>query len=311
MIAVVGLGHWGKRHLETLWELLDPREVVGVDVLPAARAAAENLGATTVADVDELPDDVEAAVVATPTATHAEVASRLVDRGVHVLVEKPLADNAADGASLVDAARDRGVVLMVGHVFLYQTAHERLAEAMRRLGPPRMLTIERRTPGYVKPDSGAWLELAPHELAVAADLGALTAPVDVDAYLSWAVTGFGREDGAVARLRSDGCALELHCSWLSPVRSRRIWLVAEGGQALLDDDGVTQRLAVFEGPSAWVDEQPPQPEWTTVNGVPPLRRELSAFLDAVRGDGVVRSDGELGLRVVELMDRVTAWPEAR
>lgn len=309
MIAVVGLGQWGERHVATLCRVLGRDEVVGVDPVPERRAVAERLGVRTVTDADALPAAVDAAVVVTPTATHAAVAGKLIERGLHLLVEKPLAADAGEAAAVVDAAHGAGVKLMVGHVFLYQQGHERLRDALRSLGPLRLIVAERRTPGFVKPDSGAWLELAPHELAVALDLGALGPETRVEAYLPWSLTGLGREDGAVARLRSNGCATEVRCSWLSGVRSRSVWVLAEGGQVLLVDDGNVQRLAVVEGEPTWIDARPDEPRWEVVDGVPPLERELRAFLDAVHGNGGadLRSDGRLGLRVVELLEQVSSW----
>ena len=314
MIAVVGLGDWGSRHVATLIDLVGRDGLVGVDPSPERRAAVEAQGVGTVAAVDRLPPAARAAVVATPTPTHAEVAAGLLRRGLHLLVEKPLAATVADARALVELADRHRRLLMVGHVFLFQRAHRRLRAALAELGTVRLLAVERRTPGLVKPESGAWDELAPHELAVALDLGALRGPVRPTAYLPWSVTGTGREDGALARLESDGGTVEVSCSWLSAVRSRRIWAVADGGQALLVDDGRAQRLAVWAGQPRWIRDRPRPPAWEDVSGPPPLRRELQAFLRAVQGAdaaghpgpaGGVPSDGVLGLRVVELLSCVT------
>lgn len=318
MIALVGLGDWGSSHLLTLLGLVGRDRMIGVDLCPERRAVAEALGVRTVASTDQLPTGVAAAVVATPTPTHAEVAGGLLGRGLHLLVEKPLATTMADARVLVELAAAHRRVLMVGHVFLFQRAHRRLRARLAELGPVRLLTIERRTPGLVKSESGAWAELAPHELSVAVDLGVLHGPVRPTAFLPWSVTGIGREDGVFARLESDDGVTEISCSWLSAVRGRRVWAVADGGQALLVDDGAVQRLAVWTGSPRWSHDRPDPPVWEDVSGPPPLRQELAAFLRAVHsGDRVgtvsgapgrpigVRSDGALGLRVVELLSCVT------
>ncbi len=308
MIAIVGLGAWGTRHLVTICDLLDPGEVVGVDPREESRAAAAALGVSAVGSIDELPDGVDGAIVASPTNTHVDISMRLLRRDIHVLVEKPIALRVSDALGLIECAKDRGLVLTVGHVLLYQRAHERLRSALSGLGALRMLVLERRTPGYVMPASGAWLELAPHELAAAFDLGALTDPTTVDSYATWSVTGLGHEDGAAARLSANGCLVEVRCSWLSAARGRQVWAVAEGGQAYLDDDGALQRIAVHEGPPDWVGTRPPPPAWQDVPGVAPLELEQRAFLDAVRGDiGTLRSDGAMALMVTDLLERVATW----
>ncbi|MBM7789576.1 Gfo/Idh/MocA family protein [Tenggerimyces flavus] len=303
MIAVIGLGDWGSKHLATLGSLVGPAEVVGVDDCPDRRSAAEQLGFRTVAAVDQLPEDISSAVVATPTPTHAAIAAPLLEQGVALLVEKPLAADCQEAGQLVRLAELRGVPLMVGHVFLFQRAYARLRETLAGLGPLRTLSIERRTPGLVKRESGAWLELAPHEIATALDLGALADRVDVEPLRRWSVTGVGREDGASGRFTTDSTTVEISCSWLSAVRSRRVWAIAESGQALLVDDGREQWLAVWSGQSTWTRREPIEPTWEDVSGPPPLRTEWESFLAAMHEGGPIRSDGRLGLRVVELLTK--------
>ncbi len=303
-IAVIGLGAWGTCHLSTLVGMLGPREVVGVDPDPHRREAAASRGIRVFADVDELPRGVRHAVVVTPVERHADVSAVLLEQGRHVLVEKPIATTVRDAERLIERATARGLVLMVGHVFLYQEAHEALRRAIAGLGKLRLLAIERRTPGYLKVGSGAWLELSPHELATALDLGALNAPVVEAVFLPWSVTGIGREDGASVRLRTVDSTVEISCSWLSAVRSRRVWAVADGGQALLVDSGGVPKLAVWKGPLAWERERPRPPVWRPVPGLPPLQRELHDFLEAASSGGPTRSPASLGLKVLELLREV-------
>jgi predicted dehydrogenase len=309
MIAVVGLGAWGQRHVATLSGIVSPGELIGVDPRERARVAAEQHGARTVPSIDQLPDGVGCAVVATPTPTHVDVAWSLLKRGLHLLVEKPLALDPADAARLTEEADRRSLVLMAGHVLLHHSVHQRLRSVLDGLGELRMLALERRTPGHVMPVSGAWRELAPHELAAAVDLGALRAPVEVVGFRSWSATGLGHEDGATAHLRSAGCLTEIRCSWLSAVRGRYIWAVAEGGQVHVVDDGVTARLAVVEGAPDWEHQRPAAPPWEVVDGPPPLETELRRFLAAAGGDPDARMDTALPILVTELLRRTVLWDE--
>ncbi len=305
MIAVIGLGAWGSRHAKTLVDLIGAAGVIGVDPCPERRAEAAALGLRTVPDVTGLPGQVTAAVVATPSPSHVTVAASLLRHDIPLLVEKPLAETVADARGLVELATDRKLVLMVGHVFLFQRGHQRLRQVLSGFGPVRLLAAERRTPGLVKPESGAWTELGPHEIAAAVDLGMLTGPVVSSAFLPWSVTGLGHQDGAFARLQTGDGIVEITCSWLSAVRSRRAWAVAERGQALLVDAGQAQWLAAWAGEPAWTRRRPASPQWEDVSDPAPLKRELEAFLAAVREGGEVRSDGWLGLRVVEMMNHAT------
>jgi predicted dehydrogenase len=308
VIAIVGLGRWGQNHLRTVSKIVGPEKMIGVDPRPGMRARATELGVASVSSIDDLPDSVHAAVIATPTPTHVEIATRLLQRDLHLLVEKPVALRPDEAQFLVEDSKQRGVVLMVGHVMLFQRAHERMWELLRPLGPLRMLVLERRTPGCVMPASGAWHELAPHELAVAVDLGALSTPAVVDTYQPWSVTGVGTEDGAFTRLHTAECTVEIRCSWLSGFRSRQVWAIAEKGQAMLTDDGIVQRVAVVPDTTLWTDVRPHPPEWETVAGRPPLERQFLAFLDAIDGgDGGRRSDGSMAMQVTELLHQVALW----
>src|SRR3712207_2304540 len=119
-VAVVGAGNMGRHHARNYHELsgAELRAVVDADGERAQRVAAA-FGATSFTSVQELLHDgppVEAVSVATPTSLHLETASELVEAGKHVLVEKPIAPTLPEADELIELARDRDVVLAVGHV---------------------------------------------------------------------------------------------------------------------------------------------------------------------------------------------------
>jgi dTDP-4-amino-4,6-dideoxygalactose transaminase/predicted dehydrogenase len=311
VVAVVGLGAWGSRHVATLMDLIGPGRVIGVDRDPQRRAWARARGIRAVSGVDRLPRGLDGAVVATPTPSHYEVASALLELDLPLLIEKPLTTDLDAATELVRAADKRSLPLLVGHVFLFQSAHERLRDYVGTMGRVRAVWSERRTPGLVKPESSAWLELAPHELAAAIDVGALAKRVLRVSVSDWSVTGVGGHDGAAACFSTPDCEVKLDCTWLSAVRRRRFWVVAEEGQVLLDDDGEHQELSRWIGDQRWVASRPAACEHERVAGEPPLRRELRAFLESIESGVCTRSDGSLGQRVVELLERVHRCRDGR
>jgi UDP-N-acetylglucosamine 3-dehydrogenase len=293
VIAVVGLGRWGHHHVETLRELAGAGELVGVDPDPAARAPLEEAGVATVSDLAELDRPLRAAVVATTPETRAATAAELLERGTPVFVEKPLATAPDDAWRLVELARERGLVLAVGHLFLFQRAHEHLHEQVRRLGRIRFLSIERWLPAADSDE--AWSEVAPHELAVALDLGVLGDEVTEAELGRW----YGGEDapgGILGRVHTEATEVEIRCGVSSGARWREVWVVGEHGHAVQVDDGRERRvgLALADGGLSL----------ETVDGPPPLELALRSFLDAVERKTPPRSDGVLGARVVELLTRV-------
>jgi predicted dehydrogenase len=193
-----------------------------VDPRPEARdAVAAETGARPVADFRELIGEIDAAVVATPTLTHGEVAGELMRGGVHVLVEKPLAPTLREADELVQQARRSHVVLQVGHVERFNPG---LVSVERRLHDPKFIEA-RRCSGYTfrSTDVGVVLDLMIHDIDVA--LALVKSPVvHVDA-LGVSVMG-DHEDMVSARLRfANGCVANLTASRTSyaPARTMQVF----------------------------------------------------------------------------------------
>src|SRR5262249_40972265 len=116
-VAVVGSGNMGRHHVRNYASLVGARLVAVVDEdRGRAEALAERYGAAPLSAIEELSDGVQAVSVATPTATHLDVAGRLLEAGKHVLVEKPIAPTVAEAKALTALAAERGLVLAVGHI---------------------------------------------------------------------------------------------------------------------------------------------------------------------------------------------------
>ena len=132
-VGVIGVGVMGSNHARVLAGLPGVR-LVGVADPDRQQASfvAGALGTTAVDDVDALlPLDIDAATIAAPTHLHHDIALTCIKRGIHVLVEKPIASNPGEGRSIVAAARRAGVTLMVGHVERFNPAVETIKEAIR------------------------------------------------------------------------------------------------------------------------------------------------------------------------------------
>ena len=129
-VAVVGVGKMGQNHVRCLSSMKGVDLVAVVDADPTLRqSVAESSGSRAVESIDGL-QEVDAAVVAVPTAHHAEIGCALMERGIHCLVEKPLADDPDDARLLLEAADVAGVVLQVGHVERFNPAVRQLREVL-------------------------------------------------------------------------------------------------------------------------------------------------------------------------------------
>lgn len=230
-LAVVGAGHLGKFHAR-LAAGLDQFELVAVaDPSEQHRTAvAGETGSRAVADYKSLLNEIDAAVVATPTVTHHKIVKELLDAGVHVLAEKPLTPTRAEADQLVAAAERQNVVLQVGHVERFNPA---VAVAESRLRDPRYIRAS-RTSGYSfrSTDIGVVLDLMIHDIDLVLSL--VKSPVsDVDA-LGVSVLG-DHEDIVNANLRfENGCTAHLTASRVSFAPERTLQAFTSHGFVGID-----------------------------------------------------------------------------
>lgn len=172
-VAVVGLGRWGSRYVSTLQRASGFEIVVLCDADPAARARTE---ATTnqpiVSSVEEaLEAEVDAVVVATPLLTHAPLAMRCLERGLHVLVEKPLATTALAARSLVAEASRASRCLLVGHLTLHHPGFQQVLALVRAgaIGELTYVQAERTSTSREGAEPVLWA-LGPHDVSAFATL---------------------------------------------------------------------------------------------------------------------------------------------
>ena len=211
-LAVVGAGKLGGYHANLAAKLPEFDLVGVVDPMePAREALAEKTGSEAFADLDAVIDRIDAAVLATPTRLHKSGATKLLDAGKSVLVEKPIAATLSEANEIVAAAQRAGRVLQVGHVERFNPA---IAAAGSALEDPRFIQTT-RTSGYTfrSTDIGAVLDLMIHDIDFVLSLTG-SEVVDVSA-IGLSVLG-GHEDMATAQLRfANGCVAQLEASRVS------------------------------------------------------------------------------------------------
>lgn len=221
-LAVVGTGHLGRIHARLAAGLPEIELVAVADANPAAaHSVAAETGAMTVAQLSELVGEVDAAVVATPTDTHCQVASQLIASGIHVLVEKPLAPTADEADRLVRLARRNHAVLQVGHVERFNPALEAVAD---KLVEPKFIEARRQsTYTFRSTDVGVVLDLMIHDIDVVLSLiGSVVVRADAAGV---SVMG-GHEDMVSARLHFEcGAVANLTASRTSyaPARTMQVF----------------------------------------------------------------------------------------
>ena len=320
-IALVGTGYWGT-NIATSFEATGRaaiRWLCDLDPKNLAAIAARRPDARTTANLDHVLNDdaVEAVVISTPTTTHHEVATRALAAGKHVLIEKPITASSADAADIIKRAKETNCLVMVGHVFEYNSTIIAVKEmiAAGELGKIHYLHFERTNLGPVRTDVNALWDLASHDVSIMCDfLGA--APVDVSAN-GKAFLNPGVEDVVFATFSfADGAKVHVHASWLNPRKVRQITVVGSHKMLVWDDLDLQAPIRVFDkradagGPAnvagGFLEHKVHLFDaGIFIPNVPmnrPLQAECEHFLDCLGNGATPRSDGFSGLRVVSALE---------
>jgi predicted dehydrogenase len=298
-LAVVGVGHLGRHHARIAVGLPGV-SVVGVHDHHEGRAeeVARELGLRVLTGLEEAADGADAVIVATPTTTHAALGSFFLDRGLDVLIEKPIAVNLAEADALVALARARGRILQVGHVERYNPAVE---AGLARVGQPQFVEAHRLGVFTSRSlDVDVVLDLMIHDLQIVSEI--VGAPVvEIRAVGMPVLTP--RVDIASARIAFDGgCVANLTASRVSVERLRKMRVF--GPSTYVSIDMHAQSVGAFhlsreQGRPELVPEEIPVPRGE------PLARELADFVAAIRTrqDPVV--SGRVGRDALALAQGVT------
>src|SRR3981081_4695803 len=294
-VGVVGVGHIGSNHAR-LYAEIDSAEFAAVYDVDLARANSIARKYRTVAakSLEEFAELVDAASIATPTSTHYEVAKSLLDRGKHLLIEKPITENTAHASQLGEIAARDHLILQVGHVERFNPI---LSALESRLTHPRFIEAHRLSPYPDRStDIGVVLDLMIHDLEIILHL--VRSPIqNIDAV---GVPVLSRsEDIANARLRfENGCVANITASRISPERMRKIRVFQE--DAYLSLDYQNQSGEIYRR----VDGKIARSEVEIEHGEP-LKGQLAAFIECARTGRQPKVSGFQAAAALELAVEIT------
>ena len=321
-IAVVGLGHWGPNLARNFHRLPGAKlhTLCDVDVNQLQRVGALYPALHLTTDYESVLDnpEVDAVVLATPVHTHYRLASAALRAGKHTFVEKPLARSTMEAQKLVALAEAQGLILMVGHVFLYNAAVRQVKAYIDsgELGDIYYIYAQRLNLGIVRQDVNALWNFAPHDISIL-NYWLDGTPAQVDAH-GYAYLQPGIEDVVFMNLEyTGGQAAAVHVSWLDPNKVRRMTVVGSKKMVVYDDVSPDAKIRLYD---KGIDKRPnglgsyatfgefqllrragdiliPKLDFTE-----PLRAECQAFLNAIRTGQPPLADGRNGLAVVEVLE---------
>ena len=294
-VGVVGVGHIGKNHARIYRELpgIEFAAIFDTDS-STANAVAHEFGVPVMASLDDFADQVDAASIATPTSSHFEVAQQLLERGKHLLIEKPITENPSHATELAELAARRQLVLQVGHVERFNPVLSALEE---RLTHPRFIEAHRLSPYPNRStDIGVVLDLMIHDLEIILHL--VRSPVQTIDAVGVPVLSRG-EDIANARLRfENGCVANITSSRISPERMRKIRVFQEDAYLSLDYQSQTGEMYRRTAGGIEREEVPIERE-------EPLKQQLAAFIECAATGRAPRVSGLQATAALELAVEIT------
>ena len=321
-VGVVGCGYWGPNLIRNLRQSADCHLKVICDTSEQRLRHMRRLHpeVATTNNFEELLNDAEldALVIATPVRFHYEMAKACLEAGKHAFVEKPMARTEAEGEELVALAERKGLVLMVGHTFLFSPAVRRMKEIIEHgdIGEVQYISARRLNLGLFQKDINVAWDLAPHDVSIILHL-LDELPISVSCQGSSHVTR-GIEDVTMMYLTfpKNRCAF-IQNSWLDPKKVRQMTVVGSQRMIVYDDTEPLEKLKIYDARV----EVPPHydtfAEFTYsyhygdayvpyIKQDEPLKLECQHFVECIR-DGVTPiTSGHLGLEVVRILDAAGA-----
>lgn len=321
-IGVIGYGYWGPNLVRNFSDVPGARVAMVSDLrqdrLAQVQRRYPSIKVTT-RHQDLFEDSsVDAVAIATPVSTHFELAVRALRAGKHVLVEKPLTTTVEEGERLLEEAAKCNRILMVDHTFVYTGAVQKIKELVDESKLGRLLYYDsvRVNLGLFQHDVNVLWDLAVHDLAIMDYvLGKIPSAV--------AATGVAHVQGRPQNVAYLTCFFEnnliahFHVNWLAPVKIRRTLIGGDKQMIVFDDlepsekikvydkgvtlndgtDGIYQMLLGYRAGDMWAPQ---------LNTTEALRTEALHFISCIENGQRPRTDGEVGLRVVRILEAATA-----
>lgn len=327
-IAVIGCGYWGGHYVRLFTQLQETHVVAVCDLIP------ENLknikqrfpDVTITSDYNTILDmpGIDAVVIVTTAHHHYDIARKFIEAGKHILIEKPMTTRVEDAEHLIELADARQVTLMVGHVYLYNSAVRKMKSYIEegRIGQLYYLYTQRTNLGPVRYDVNSLWDLATHDVSILNYLLDAT-PLWVNAVGHQIIENAREDVGFITLGYPNNVIGHIHVSWADPDKVRDIVIVGSEMRLYFNDLNPQEPIRIFEK-----GLRPPLQDMTDSSdyrftirdgdiispNIPlsePLREQCSHFVECVLTGQRPLSDGQNGLDVVRILSAVDRSLELR
>lgn len=320
-IGVIGYGYWGPNLVRNFTDIADAEVVAVADLDKEKLALMQRRHPSLKASrhFEELLDDplIDAIAVATPVSNHFALGMSVLKAGKHLWLEKPMTETLLQAQQLVDEATRRRLVLIVDHTFIYTGAVRKMGEIVRSgdLGRVYYYDSIRVNLGLFHLDVNVISDLASHDFSIL-DYLLGEHPVAVSASGTNHFPGTPENLAFITLFYDSGIIAHANVSWLAPVKVRQILVGGSKKMITYDDLEPSEKIKVYDKGVRFIDDPGQIQEmrvgyrtgdmWAPkISTVEALRVEGEHFIDCIEYGKLPETDGQLGMRVVELIEATT------
>jgi predicted dehydrogenase len=316
-IAIIGVGYWGPNLVRNFISIKNTHISKVCDInksrLDIIKSKYPSINIES--DYNNIlnNNDIKAIVLATPIEMHYDMVKSALLSGKHVFVEKPLSMKSGEAQDLKKLSKSRNLVLMVGHTFLYSPPVLKVGELIKtnELGNIKYIALTRINLGRIKHDTNVLWDLAPHDFSIILEwMGKLPQKIQV---MGKAATFDGNVDVAFVNLFYENKVLiNIHMSWLSPVKVRQSYIIGDKKMVVYDDTHFSEKVKIYD---MGVELKEPDTfgEWQLtyrsgdviiprLDAYEPLQKECQHFIDCIENGKKPKSDAEQGIKVVRMIE---------
>lgn len=316
-VGIIGYGYWGPNLVRNFSQTSDCRVIAIADsrierLVAAAKLSPGIVGYKNADDIINHPN-IDAVIIATPVFTHFELAKKVLSKGKHVLIEKPMTSSVIEAEILINMAAQKNLLLMVDHTFLYTGAVIKMKQLIdnKELGNIKYFDSTRINLGLFQPDINVLWDLAPHDISI------LNYIVGEQPY-SVNATGVTHTNNKIENIAyltinyNSGFIAHFNCSWASPVKVRSMLIGGDQKMILYNDMEPTEKIKIYDTgynyksdedkKNVLVDYRTGDIHVPKLNTTEALAEMANDFITCIHEKKEPKSSGKIGLDVMKILE---------
>lgn len=319
--AIIGLGYWGKNY----YRILNSNDNINLSaVVDSNQNIILDEGTKHFPNLEDLLNseiNIDAAIIATPTNTHYEITKKLLNNGIHVLVEKPLSTKTDEASELINLADEKNLVLLVDHTFLYNEAINFAIKSIQdgEIGSLLHINFERTNLGPIRSDVSCLWDLTTHDVSI---LNAITpnepTQIRASSFNTSQTEAFDMVN--VSLNYENNLFVTMFSSWLHPEKTRKIKIVGDKKMIVFDDLNFNEPIKIYDKKFDQIyDKEIIQNNNNSffsfsigdvispfIQNSEPLQEVVKHFMSSIENDEtfISNNNNEIALRTVSLLENI-------